>query len=53
MRAQEIEREIPPSSLRGGFHPEPSPFGPHDFSVAATEPSGLGRTKTDGSYAPS
>lgn len=30
-----------------------SQFGSHDFSVAATEPGGLGRTKTDGSYAPS
>ncbi len=53
VRAQEIEREILPSSLRGGFHPEPSPFGSHDFPVAATEPSGLDRTKKGGSYTPS
>jgi hypothetical protein len=30
-----------------------SAFGFHDFSVAATEPSGLDRTKTGGSYTPS
>ena len=32
---------------------DPSPFGSHDFSVAATEPGGLDRTKKGGSYTPS
>ena len=31
---------------------DPSPFGSHDFSVAATEPGGLDRTKKGGSYTP-
>ena len=53
MRAKEFASESPPSSERDGLASIHPPFGSHDFSVAATEPSGLDRTKKGGSYTPS
>ena len=53
MRAKEFASESPPSSETGGLISIYPPFGSHDFSVAATEPGGLDRTKKGGSYTPS
>ena len=52
-RSAGVRKQDPSVFKKRRLNPGPSEFGSHDFSVAATVPDGLGRTKRDGSYAPS
>ena len=53
MSSKEFASESLRFSIRGDLIQINHTFGSHDFLVAATEPSGLGRTQKGGSYTPS